>query len=465
MRALSGADPSGSVAALAHLGRAVGEARDSTFPAERLATMALEMARRGPDVRTIEAALRTLDAASAEAPGNAALEAAAAALSLRLGRPADAIVRAERAVERDAARAFSHAILAEAKRVSGDLRGARHAITAAIAIDERDPHVQNERAAILVATGDALGAQAEWQKLLASHPEHVAAFANLASIAIDRGDATLAQSIVDHALTTRATAPIEMLRLALQVALQAEGASVARGARMASLCRSVIEREGKDGGAVLLLARALAEMGDRDAALVRLGALEQAARGSALAAEATRARLYVEEPLAAAAIDATIRAVSEAAPHDVASLDAIATRARRLGVEHDSWVAYLAAAMAERRLGRLARAALDATSALAVAPTAPLVHVEMALVLLATKDSAAAVTHARRAVDLDASAPRAWAVLAEALATSGNRDEAVVAVGRAHAMAPADAHMRSLRDRITRPEQARPRWIDKLLKR
>jgi tetratricopeptide (TPR) repeat protein len=412
VRALSGTEPSGVVAALAHLGRAVSEARDATFPAERLATMAFEIARTTPDARNVEAALRTVSTAIVDAPESAALEAAAGALSLRLGHMEDAIAHAERAIEHDAARALSHALFAEAKRVRGDLAGARRAIETAAAIDEDDPYVRNERAMLAVVAGDALGAQAEWQKLLSSNATHVAAFANLATLALERDEATLAQLVVDHALSIRGAAPIEMLRRAIQVALAIEPASVARGSRVASLCRAVIEREPKDAVAALLLVRALSEMGERDAALERLTALESAAKGTLVAAEASRVRLHVEEPLAAASIDAAMRAAQAEA--DGSDFEAIAARARRLAEEHDSWVGHLAAGIAERRIGRLGRARVDTMRALALAPSAPLAHLEMALLLLASRDAREAVTHAKRAAALDPSSARVREVLAEA---------------------------------------------------
>ncbi|HEY1954196.1 MAG TPA: hypothetical protein VGH28_01250, partial [Polyangiaceae bacterium] len=357
VRALSGSDPSGAVAALAHLGRAVSDARDPTFPADRLATLALEMARSGSDARALEAALRTLVTASTDAPASATVEAAAAAVCLRLARLGDALAHAETAIEREPARALAHALVAEAKRAQGDLPGAARAIDAALAIDPKDPHAQNERAVLLVASGDALGAQAQWLALLGTHPAHLVAFVNLASMAMERADVALAQSIVDHALATRAGAPMEMLRRGIQVALQTEPTSVARGSRVASLCRAVLAREARDGVASLLLARALAEMGERNAAFEHLTTVERTAKGTLIAAEAARVRLQIADPLAAAAVDATIRAATEPDARDLA---AIATRARRLAVEHESWVAYLAAAIAERRVGRLERARVDA---------------------------------------------------------------------------------------------------------
>jgi tetratricopeptide (TPR) repeat protein len=403
VRALSGADPGGVVAALAHLGRAVSEARDATFPAERLATVAIEMARGPADERALEGALRALEGARDDSV-SASLDAASAALSLRLGRVPEAIAHAEQAIERDAARAFPHALLAEARRARGDLAGANRAIAAAIALDENDPHVRNERAVLLLASGDALGARAEWSKLLASHAGHVAAFANLAALALEHGDVSLAQSVVDHALAIRANAPLDMLRRAVQVALQVEPASVARGSRLASLLRAVVEREPKDGVAALLYTRALAEMGERDAALERLAAVELTAKGTIVAAEAARVRLSIRDPLAAAAVDASIRAASEPGAHD---FEAMATRARRLAEEHDSWVAHLAAAIAERRLGRLERAKNDALLALALVESAPLVHLELATIFLASNDPTTAMAHVKRALDLDPSSTRA----------------------------------------------------------
>lgn len=413
VRALSGTEPSGVVAALAHLGRAVSEARDATFPAERLATMAFEIARTATDVRNVEAALRTVITATVDAPASAALEAAAGGLALRLGRVEEAISHAERAIEHDAARALPFALLAEAKRTRGDLAGAERAIQTAAAIDENDPYVRNERAMLAVAAGDVLGAQAEWQKLLASNATHMTAFANVAALALERGEATLAQLVVDHALSIRSAAPIEMLRRAIQVALAVEPASVARGSRVASLCRAVIEREPRDAVAALLLVRSLSEMGEREAALERLGALETTAKGTLVAAEALRVRLHVEEPLAAASIDAAMRA-AQAEADGGADFEAIATRARRLAEDHDSWVGHLAAGIAERRLGRLARARVDTMRALAIAPSAPLAHLEMAMLLLASNDAREAVTHAERAAALDPSSARVREVLAEA---------------------------------------------------
>ena len=463
VRALSGSEPTGAVAALAHLGRAVSDARDPTFPAERLAALALEMARGAADSRALEAALRTLVTASEDAPSSAPVEAAAAAVCLRLDRFDDALAHAETAIEREPARSIAHALVAEAKRAKGDLPGAARAIEAALAIDPNDPHAQNERAVLLVASGDALGAQAQWQKLLAAHPAHLVAFVNLASMAIERSDAALAQSIVDHALALRGGAPMEMLRRAIQVALQTEPASVARGSRVTSLCRAVLAREPRDGVAALLLARALAEMGERTAAFDHLTSVERVAKGTLIAAEAARVRLQLADPLAAAAVDAAIRAATEPEARD---LEAIATRARRLAEEHESWVAHLAAAIAERRLGRLERARVDALAALATAPSAPLAHLEMATLLLATHEAAGAASHARRAMELDPAAARAHVLLAEALLETGDREEAAAELERARALSPNDTRAETVRQRLEAAEpKKRSSWIDRLLKR
>jgi tetratricopeptide (TPR) repeat protein len=317
-----------------------------------------------------------------------------------------------------------HALLAEAKRALGDLAGAELAISRGVAVDENDPHVRHERAVVFVAAGNPLGAQVEWQKLLASHPLHLDAFVGLGQLALQRGDLPLAQSVVDHALALHAQAPPEMLRRAIHLVMQVEPASVARGARLEALCQAVTRREPRDGVAELIHARALAEMGDMEGAVRKLDALEHTAKGSPVATEAARVRLQVREPLAAAFIDATMRAACETDGHDVATLDTIATRARRLGDLHQSWVAHLAAAIAERRLGRFERAKEDAVRARGLAEGAPIVHLELAMIELGRKMPGEAAEHARKAIELEPALPRAREILTQALAAEAHAHEA-----------------------------------------
>ena len=80
--------PHDRLAAMAHLGRAIGDAPDGRFPATRLASLALDVAVGGPaDAKLAQAAHRALARAREDAPRNADLVEALAALSLRLGDP------------------------------------------------------------------------------------------------------------------------------------------------------------------------------------------------------------------------------------------------------------------------------------------------------------------------------------------------------------------------------------------
>ncbi|HSQ63203.1 MAG TPA: tetratricopeptide repeat protein [Polyangiaceae bacterium] len=460
IRARSGSAPGAETAALVHLARAVGEAKDAAFPAERLAAIAVETAHGSTDARAIEGALRTLTTAASDAPDQASLAAASAAVCMRLGRPAEAEGHAARAVTLDAKRALSHALLAGARRAGGDFDGAREAIEAARSVDAIDPHVQNEHAMLLAAAGDSDAACAEWTALLARFPMHLGAFASLAEMALSRRDAAAAQLLVDHALGHRGL-PTEMLRRAVQLALAAETAGVARASRIAALCKQTLEREPNDGVATILLARAMHEMGDHASAFERLRALESAAAAHPISAEAARVRLQLENPLAAASVEATVRAAIDG---DAKDLEAVAARARRLAVETESWVAHIAVAVAERRLGHLERAKQAAFGALALAPASAVSHLEMASVLLAAGDSAAA-THARRAGELDPSSSRAFAVLAEALIAAGNREGARAAIDRALQISPADARAIALRERLAHAGHKGASWIDRLLGR
>ncbi|HEY1956265.1 MAG TPA: tetratricopeptide repeat protein, partial [Polyangiaceae bacterium] len=96
----------------------------------------------------------------------------------------------------------------------------------------------------------------------------------------------------------------------------------------------------------------------------------------------------------------------------------------------------------------------------------PLAHLEMATLLLATKEHMGAAAHARRALELDPAAARAHVLLAEALLESGDREEALAELERAQPYSPNDARAQSLRERLAESEpKRRSSWIDRLLKR
>jgi predicted Zn-dependent protease len=128
---------------------------------------------------------------------------------------------------------------------------------------------------------------------------------------------------------------------------------------------------------------------------------------------------------------------------------------------HGLWAAWVAAAVAERRMGRLAaaRAALDA--ALDLAPGATAAHLELAEVLLALDDAGGAVGHAERVIALEGESPRSLSVLARALVADGRPDEARTIAQRLLAAQPDSEQARALVARLSAP-RTRPSWSARL---
>ncbi|MDB5220769.1 MAG: domain protein putative component of TonB system, partial [Myxococcaceae bacterium] len=208
---------------------------------------------------------------------------------------------------------------------------------------------------------------------------------------------------------------------------------------------ALVERVPNDAWATLVLARALAQTGDKLAAVRRLGHVEELAPASSLAAEAQRARFALEDPQASLEIDAVLRAAYQAPTED---LDTIATRARKLALEHAAWAAYFAVGIAERRLERW-RAARDAFGeAIRVSAGCTAAHMEIVAAHVALEDPDAALSHARRACELDGDTARTLAVLATALLAAGKRDEALGAIDRSLALDATDEANRALAARI-----------------
>jgi tetratricopeptide (TPR) repeat protein len=389
------------LAAMLHLGRAIGDAPEARFPAERLATIALEAGMGGAaDPRLTHAALRALARASEDAPAHADLVEAAAALEIRLGNPREAEARMGTVIAQAPTRSRPYAILSQARRARGDLEGALGALDSGLSVQPGDPLLTNERGVVMAARGELDGAVADWQRVLAREPLNPAAFVSLATVAVQRRDAVLAQSLVDHALAGATWARPDVLRRALQLALASETQGLARGARLRELARALVEKVPDDAGGLLILGRALAELGEKSAAAERLAEVVRLAPRSAFAAEALRSRFALEDPGPALEVDSALRGARQA---QGAHLDEVAARAERLATVHNAWPASLAAGIAHRRRGRLdsARHALEA--ALAVAPGSAEVHLELAQVLQEAGDRAEAFRHAERARALDPS--------------------------------------------------------------
>lgn len=438
--------PHDRLAAMVHLGRAIGDAPEARYPATRLAALALDVAVSTPsDPKLADAALRALVRATEDAPGSADLVEAIAALSLRVGNADEAERRANDAIRIQPGRARVYALLSEARRSRGDLEGALSAIEDGLLHSAADPLLNTERGIVLAERGKLEAAERAWRMVLDDRPLYPPAYANLASLVMERKDAVAAARLVDDALLLVGHAHADVLRRSIQLSLAAEPEGIARASRVVKLASALVERMPSDAWATLILARALAQIGQRAEAVRRLALVEQLAPTSSFAAEAQRGRLALEQPQASLEIDAVLRAAYQCPPQD---LETIAARARSLASEHGAWAAHFASGIAERRRERW-RAARDAfVEALRVSPGCTPAHMEMAGVCVALSDAEAALEHARRACELEGESARTLAVLATALLAAGQREEAAHAIDRALALDASDEANRALAERI-----------------
>lgn len=457
--------PHDRLAAMVHLGRAIGDAPDARFPASRLASLALDVAAQTPPFGAVrlgasgtstrssaerklaDAALRALVRATADAPDNADLIEAIASLTLRIGKGEDAERRALDALAIDPERPRLYALLSEARRSRGDLPGALEAIEQGLLRGTDDPLLNTERGIVLAERGNPDEAERAWRMVLESDPHrplYPPAFTNLASLVMERRDEVAAARLVDDALV-RSPAHPDVLRRAIQLSLAAEPEGIARAARVGKLAHALVDRVPNDAWASLVLARSLAQTGDKLAAVRRLAHVEEVAPSSSFAAEASRARFALEDPQASLEIDAILRAAYHAPTED---LDAIAARARKLAVAHGAWAAHFALGIAERRLERW-RAARDAFGdAIRISPGCTAAHMEIVGAHVALEDPESALEHALQACDLDGDTARTLAVLATAMLAAGKRDEALDAIDRSLALDATDEANRALAERI-----------------
>ncbi|MCA9590592.1 MAG: hypothetical protein KC657_35065, partial [Myxococcales bacterium] len=444
--------PHDRLAAMVHLGRAVGDAPDARFPAGRLAALALDVAiAGGVDDRLTDAAFRALERATADAPRNADLVEAVAALLLRRGDAEGAEARVLSALEIEPERARLYALLSEARRANGSLPGALAAIEDGLLHSADDPLLNTERGIVLAERGSFAEAAAAWRMVLDARPLYPAAFMNLASMAIERRDAVVATQLVDDVLASKGAHP-SVIRRAIQLALSAEPDGVARAARLAKLAATFLDRSAPDPWVTLVLGRALAQTGETMAAARRLAQVEEIAPDSTYASDAQRARFAIEDPKTSAEVEAVLRA-SYTVPAD--DLETLCTRARGLAASSDAWVAHVATGIIERRLERWARARASFEAALARSPACVAAHMEIVGVCVAMDDAEHALKHARRAVMIEGETARTLAVLATALLCAGLRDEAKQAIDAALALDASDEANRALAERIRQSDAPR----------
>jgi tetratricopeptide (TPR) repeat protein len=451
-------EPHDRLAAMAHFGRAIGEAPDAAYPIARLATLALETAS-GPaplDPRLLSAAVRALERATDDAPANVGLKEALGALHLRSGKAREAERLASEAIALVPERILPYTLLARSLRAQGNLDAALAALTALPGASAEDPSLSIERATLHFERGDLVAAAAEWRCVLARDPVHPIGFAGLADVALRSSDTVIAQSLVDAALAAPRV-HADVLRRAVHLALTTEAAGIARSSRVARLCARLVEMVPSDVAASLAWAQSLVTLGEVEEARSRLGHVERLAPASAAAAEAQMVRLSIDDPRTEAEVKSVLRAAHTADPSALAD---VVARARKLGTVHGAWAAWLAAAVGERRRGRSASAREAAAVALEVAPGATPAHLEMVGILCALGEADKAVAHAEHAIALEGPSPRALKILARAQVAAGRRSEALETASRALAMQPDDDDLRALAGELRRGE-AQSGWASR----
>lgn len=454
--------PHDRVAAMLHLGRAIGDAPDARYPTERLASMALDAASTSDrDAAVVSAAVRALDRATEDAPSNLDLIEALAAVLLRVGRPHDAERRMNAAVALAPGRCRSYVLLAQSLRSQSKFEAALAAVHAGIESCGADVMLGIEKGMVLAATHDFAAAAAAWSDVLSRDPMNPTAFARLSALALRTRDSVTAQSLIDAALSAP-EASAEVFRHAVQLALGTEAEGLARASRVARLCERWLGRVPGDPTAVLVLARSLLASGDREGARVRLGRLGRVAPASPAAAELAALRLAIDEPAADLEIQSVLRA-AHGAP--VERLVEVSARARRLATLHGAWTAWLAAGVAERRRKKwvAARGALEV--ALEMAPGAAVVQAEMAEALLHLDDALGAVARVRAALALEGPSAPVLGLLARALAAAGRNAEAIDAVTAALAFDARSAALQSLFSQLkastSNRDPARAAWFSR----
>jgi tetratricopeptide (TPR) repeat protein len=440
--------PHDRLAAMAHLGRAIGDAPDARFPAGRLATIALDAAMAGGaaqrDPRLGQAALRALVRAADDAPAHVDLVEAMAALHVRLGDAREAERRLNAAIARAPDRPRLYALLSEALRSRGDSDAALSALQAGLEHVPGDALLETEQGIVRAQRGEHALAAESWERVLAREPAHGAAFANLAALATSTKDAAVAQRLVDGALAAPA-APPDVLRRAVQLALATEPEGLARASRLAKLGKALAAAAPEDPWAALIHARALSQLGESQAALSELSRVTALAPGSAVESEAQRLRFAIEDPAGALELESAFRAACAA---EVPALDDIAARARRLALTHGVWTAWVAAAIAERRRLRWHAAREAAEAAIRTSPGAAAAHAELSAALIALSETKAALAHAEKVLSLEGEAPRTLGLHARALFASGRLEDAEQTVARALSLDPHDEANRRLSEQI-----------------
>jgi tetratricopeptide (TPR) repeat protein len=454
--------PYDRLAALTHLGRSIEDAPEARFAAGRMAAFALDTVHSACDARLGEAALRAIVRAVSDAPHHEELTLAAAALELRLGRPADAEFRL---LQRGPGlSAGGIALLSEAYRARSAWPEAAALLRTAQTTGVHEPMLETERGLVAEGQGDRLFAVHTWKQLMERVGAFPPAFEAMASAVQTLGDPGMGSWLVDLALSFDGVAP-QVLRNALQIAVAFEPDGLHRATRIAKLSRTLLERVPDDAMAHLMAARALGQMGDRDNALFHLDRIDECAPGTAVSAEGQRRRFAVEQPDEAIEIDALLRAAHEASKAD---LGTIALRAHKFCLLYENlWTPHFAMGVAELRGERFQSASRALEAAVQAAPGALPAWVQLCHARIGLSDSRSAIDAGKRAIALGVDTGIAQVALAEAYLFAGERDEARRVLMSALELEPQNEVLRALLARIELVASPKPHapwaWVKSML--
>jgi tetratricopeptide (TPR) repeat protein len=441
------------LAAMAHLERAVGEAPGARYPAGRLAVVALETALGSlSDTKLADAALRSLSRAATDAPEQLDLVEATAALELRLGRVEQVEARLAPLAELKVLRPRVYTLLSEVYRATNRLRDAERVVRRGVSLCPPDPVLGSEHGIVLHAAGDTIEARAAWMDVLGHFPLFPTAFTHLADAVLEGGDTRSASRMVDDALNANRVHP-EVLRKARSIIERCEAPGLPRASRTLKLTTALRDVLPQDPECALDHARALAQTGDKPAALRELGRAMQLAPGSAVAAEAQRGRFAITEPALSKRVDELVALAYRAEGQE---LEHVVALGQGLGTELPVWSASFALGVAERRLGHLDESKRALLRAAELGPGSAAVHMELSTLYLALKDPKHALEHAVRAQALDGDTGKTLAVLATAHLANGNAETARALIDRSLAMDGQNQSARALREKLSNESSRGP---------
>jgi tetratricopeptide (TPR) repeat protein len=413
--------PYDRASALVHFERAADDAPTASYPRERLAVVAHHAAHVSREPRTDDAVFRTVTRALLATPEHVGLQDAALVLEVKRGAMDDAHSRACTLLERGVATASTHAMFAE----------------------------------VLLARGEWENAVKSLRTSLDRSGFESSALFRLAEVSLLHGDVPTGSWLVDCVLGWPAASE-QHLQVAVKLIMSLEPDGVHRASRMDRLGERLMQHGPRDPRPHLLRARALLQMGEREASLMHLDRVDELAPDSQWSAEASVGRLHVDHPQDAEELEALMRACVDAPLVDIPT---IAIRAQRFAMLHEHlWLTHYALALAEMRDQRWASARRSLEQARRLAPGATAATRELARCYLEQREPALAFALAKQASEREPRDASMFALAADAAHALGNDAEAIRLAQQALSLEPTNEAYKALLLRVGEPKHAGRSW-------